>query len=401
MFRNQSVVLAFCMMPVIAFAASELPKIPKIPVDSFQNALDKYYQAYNQLEYFSGIQVSFKANGKLKTYTTGYRTHDKKEAISPSDLFQIGSITKSYTAALALLAEKEDHFNLDNPVKTYLEAYPHWQDLSLTSLLNMTSGLPNYSDSPKINIGFADNIKRYWNRAELVDLVYNKNCNPPLRTGYDYTNTGYILIDMILTASGQKSYSQLLDEQIFKPLKLNNTFYPIPSANTEISKRLVSGYAYNIYTNPELVGQDVRENNLSWAAAAGGIISNSEDVVRWVDALFLQNIVLTKEQQSKMQSLVSLKTGKPIKQTSAEEPRGFGLGVIEAYDEKIGRYWFYEGETLGFRALYMVVPCNKVIITALINSATNGDNDHSGELMQGLYQQVIAENPELGQCRSV
>lgn len=401
MFRNRIVFLALCLMPLMVFSTTGTPpKKENEAVDSIQKIIEDHYQSYHEPEYFSAIQVSIKAGDKIKTYTVGHRTHDKLTKLTASDLFQIGSITKSFTAALALLAEKDGVINLDKPIKTYLNAYPNWQDLSLASLLNMTSGLPNYSDSPKINIGFANNIKRYWNRTELMDLVYVKDFNPPLRTGYDYTNTGYILMDMILTGKEQKTFTQLLDEKIIQPLGLKNTFYPIPSNNTEVSKRLVSGYAYNVYINPELVGRDVRENNLSWAGAAGGLVANSEDVVRWADALFLQDTLLAKDQKNQMQSLVSLQTGKPIKKTSKREPKGFGLGVIQTYDKKIGRFWYYEGETLGYRALYMVVPCNKVIISALFNSATNHDNDQSGALMQTLYKQVIADNPKLSKCRS-
>jgi D-alanyl-D-alanine carboxypeptidase len=386
-------------MPLIALSAAKQANKPK-KVNAIENVLVNHFQTYHQLEYFSAIQVSIKIGDKLKTYVVGHRSHDKKVPITANDLFQIGSITKSFTAALTLLAEAKGQLAIEKPVKTYLNAYPHWDNLSLASLLNMTSGLPNYSDSPKMNIGYVDNIKRFWNRTELIDLVYVKNYSPPLRQGYDYTNTGYILVDMILTGKGQSTLAQLLEEQIIKPLGLKNTFYPIPSANTDVSKRLISGYAYNVYVNPELVGQDVRENNLSWAGAAGGIVANSEDVVRWVDALFLQNNLLSKEQKAKMQSLVSVKTGKPIKEVNWQEPRGFGLGIIQAYDKRIGRYWFYEGETLGYRAIYMVVPCNKVIISALFNSATNGDNDKSGELMMSLYKQVLSDNPKLENCRS-
>src|SRR5690606_30080749 len=128
-----------------------------------------------------------------------------------------------------------------------------------------------------------------------------------------------------------------------------------------------------------------------WAGAAGAIVANSEDVVRWVDNLFVGDKLLTEAEKRTMQTLVSTRDGKPISQTDKKHPQGFGLGIIEAYREPIGRYWFYEGETLGYRALYMYVPCNKVIIAALFNSATNGENDHAGELVQTLYQHVLEQ----------
>lgn len=93
--------------------------------------------------------------------------------------------------------------------------------------------------------------------------------------------------------------------------------------------------------------------------------------------------------------MVSTKTGEPIKTTSKEEPRGFGLGVIQSYAPNIRRYWFYEGETIGYRSFYMYVPKNKIFISALFNSATNGENDHGGKLMVALYQQILKETSSL------
>ena len=148
-----------------------------------------------------------------------------------------------------------------------------------------------------------------------------------------------------------------------------------------------------------MLGKDITENNLSWAGAAGGLIANSEDVVRWVDALFTDEKFLSIKERSTLQQLVSLNTGKPIDKTNAKNPRGFGLGIIQAYDKELGHYWFYEGETLGYRALYLYSPCNKVIISALFNSAVNSENDHAGLLIKSLYQQLLSDRSDL-RCKN-
>ena len=358
-------------------------------IDTIQSIIDEHLARYKDVEHFSAIQVSVKSGGLIQNYVSGTVARGKNQTLlAPHHLFNIGSITKSFTAVLALQAQKRQQLNLNEKVKTYLPQYSHWGDITLEQLLNMTSGLPNYSDSASMNIAFSKNLGKVWTSKEMLALVYKNDYKPPLQQGYNYTNTGYILMQMILQKQTKHSFADLLEKEIFIPVQLSNSFYPVPIPGKSISQRLVSGYGYNVYTNPELLGRDVKENNLSWAGAAGGIVANSEDVLHWVEALFQRDMLLDAAQKNKMQRLVSTTTGKPIQLADKNDTRGFGLGIIESYRPDIGRYWFYEGETLGYRALYMYVPSSKIIITALFNSATNGANDHSGALLESLYKDL-------------
>ena len=346
-------------------------------------------------EHFSGIAVSVKAGDKLANYVVGKRSIMGNEPLTSADLFDIGSITKSFTAALAIMAEREGKLKLDETLSYYLPEYPVWGDISLTGLLDMSTGIPNYSESPTMNYLFSKNLRHYWSQVDMINLVYPKKLNPPRKSGYFYSNTGYVLTDMMLSARYKMPFKQLLEDKIIKPAGLKNTYYPLPDYTSQQLQRMAHGYSWNIYDNPEFLGQDVTEMNLSWAGAAGGIIATSEDVLHWVEDLFINEQLLTNAEKNKMQQMISLDSGKPITSTDKENPRGFGLGIAQIYDEKIGHFWFYEGQTLGYRALYMYVPCNKVIVVALFNSATNGENDKAGKLLQAIYQQTLVENNAL------
>lgn len=364
--------------------------------DPINTIINEHLHKYAQQELFSAIQVSIKTNDKINTYTAGNRAITAgSPPITANDLFDIGSISKSFTAALALMAESDGKLKLQDTLSDYLPNYSHWGELTLTSLLNMSSGIPNYSNAPKINYLMSKNLQQYWSQSDLIDLVYSKQFNPPRKPGYFYSNTGYVLMDMILSNKYKTPFQNLLTEKIITPLALKNTFYPVPNYPTEVMQRLVRGYSYNIYDNPELLGRDVTDNNLSWAGAAGAIVANSEDVINWIEHLFIGNKLLTPAQKEKMQTLISLSSATHIVNTSEEDPYGFGLGIVQAYDADMGHYWFYEGETLGYRALYIYVPCNQVIISALFNSATNGENDHAHELIQTLYKHILQQDHKL------
>ncbi|WED42751.1 serine hydrolase domain-containing protein [Legionella cardiaca] len=364
--------------------------------NAINQILQQHLKKYGAEELFSGIQVSIKAKDKINTYTVGYRAHTPGSApMDANTLFNIGSITKSFTAAIALLAESEGKIKLTDPLSNYLPDYPHWGELTLTSLFNMSTGIPNYSNTPTFNYLASKELRHYWSQDDLINLVYFKDYNPPRKAGFFYSNTGYVLMDKILTKAYEMPFQNLIVEKIIKPLNLKNTYYPIPDYPAPVLARLARGYSYNVYDNPELLGQDVTQNNLSWAGAAGAVVANSEDVIHWINDLFIENKLLSDAQKEKMQQLISLSSGLPLPITSAKDPLGFGLGISQGYDQKIGRYWFYKGETLGYRALYIYVPCNQVIISALLNSATNEENDHSRELVLSLYNHLLTKDEML------
>ncbi len=374
------------------FALAAILSITSLHADEAQDLLDAHVKKYQEVEYFSGAQISIYFPGKeIATYSAGRVSHDPaSDKVSNTTLFQIGSITKSFTAALMLQLEKEGKLQLQNSLQNYLPQYPKWANIRIDTLLDMTSCLPNYSDTPLFNVDIVKNPEKVLSPDALVAYVYPKNSPaPPLRNGYFYSNTGYMLADMIVAKTSEKSFRDELEERLIKPVGLANTFYPV--SDLKPNPRMAHGYQYNNYDNPELVGKDIYTMSLSWAGAAGGIISTTEDVVKWVQALF-RGSLLDVSQRQKLLALHSTKTGKAISIVSKEDPEGFGLGVVCKYNPEnpVENFWFYEGKTMGFRSLYMYVPANGIIIACAFNSCPDGENDHAHELLLAAYKLALA-----------
>ena len=87
-----------------------------------------------------------------------------------------------------------------------------------------------------------------------------------------------------------------------------------------------------------------------------------------------------------MLELVSSETGKPLPETTAKEPRGFGLGTAAVYAPGLGRLWFYEGITLGYRAVYFDFPKDDLVVTAFANSQAPEGKDELPNLAIKLYE---------------
>ncbi len=154
-------------------------------------------------------------------------------------------------------------------------------------------------------------------------------------------------------------------------------------------ERLVSGYFFNHDADnaslAPLLGRDVSRDSVSWMQAAGGIASTPEDLTRWARLLYTRKL-LPPAQQRELLSLVSTKTGNPIADVSAQDPRGFGLGVTKLTMPATGAIWFYEGTTLGNRVVHVYFPRQDAVIAFGLNSQPDGNEDHVGELVTSIYR---------------
>ena len=166
---------------VVGFLGLSLPVQAQANLDSqIQQVLNQHYQTYRDREYFSAIQSSIQIGDQpVRTYVVCQMSRDAKgEPINSQMLFNLGSITKSFPAALVLQAEKAGKVDLEADFTEYLPEYKKWSGISLTRLLNMTSGLPNYSDTATVNYLMAQNLTRFWPELELISTIYPQNIDP-------------------------------------------------------------------------------------------------------------------------------------------------------------------------------------------------------------------------------
>ena len=193
---------------------------------------------------------------------------------------------------------------------------------------------------------------------------------------YQYSNTGYILAQLIIdAASSSHDYATELG-RLIASAGLSNTSYAPYFPPPAVAQRMVSGYEINSEDAglAKLMGKDTSAFSLGWTQAAGGIVSDPSDVSTWVRGLFEGN-VLPPKQLTELESLVSIPSGRPITQTSATEPSGFGLGVFQISDPTMGTFWGYQGSTLGYRATYEYLISSGTIVSVFANSQTTSANN--------------------------
>ncbi|NIK61339.1 serine hydrolase domain-containing protein [Kribbella shirazensis] len=353
--------------------------------------VESYLKQHGVEEYASAVGLSLSLPGHRSTVdvTAGTMSFETHRPVPADAVWQIGSNTKAFTAVLLLQLEAEHRLSMEDKLGKWLPQYPQWRDVTIRSLLNMTSRIRTYDDPATQMLGdFASDPNRYLSKVDLVSYVADL---PPADAKWHYSNTGYVLSEMIIEKVTGTSYSRQLYSRIINPLQLKNTFYRAHLYPRQVTAREPAGYFAVRGSGPmdRLYGQDMSTSTMSWARAAGGILSTLHDLTVWTRALYSGQL-LPPKQQAALTSLVSVRTGEPIDGTSAAEPAGFGLGVQQSTIGPLGTFWSYQGGTLGTRVLHVYLPESGVIMAMGVNSFSEPNS--IGKLAMAVHATLKAHN---------
>jgi len=359
-----------------------------------QQTLDSYVAERRDIEGISGVSlyVSLGDHGPAIEAFSGDKGREEKLPINGDTLFQIGSNTKHFEAAVLLKLEADGLLNINQTVGDWLPQYPAWSGVKIRRLLNMTSPIPNYSETVEIGQIMGNDPFHQFTKQQLVAAASRVPDNP---RGWFYSNTNNILAALIIEKASGMSFKEALEKLAFERAGLHNSFYTEGISADDVLQRVPRG----LFENPAcldyqpkpceksllapLIGRDMSGSNLSWAGAAGAIVSNPRDLAKWVRALF-GGRVIPQKQLDEMTTLVSQDTGEPVKRATKADPKAFGLDVGQIYNDSFGgRFWFYEGVTLGFRCIFVYWPQYDLVITTATNSQPAEGEDRLGDLVVG------------------
>lgn len=418
MLRNKKAILAGLGLACgLTYAGCHYDDKPGVEGD-LDKIVRQYLKGTGKKEDITAISVSVFVpkqkqglDGNLYNLYKGNRGLDELAVpVRADSLYEIGSITKSYIAVLLQQLALEGRLSLDEPIGKFFPEYPNWASVTPRQLLNMTSGIPNYTESDDMAKAEKDSdYKKRWTEQELLAFAEpDKALAFTPGSKYYYSNSNYLLAGLIIEKLYDKPLDLILQERIFTPLAMQNSYYPVGLQANEITKtiapRKVHGY---VYDEDSKKLEDISDNDLSWAMGAGAIVANTEDVFKWVKALYTGSLY-PKEQRAQalgeLKSVVSIKSGAPIQDVSKAEPAGFGLGVGYAYVPELEtRFWTYEGSSIGYRVMYLWNDCNHVATVVALNSKAGASGGAHGENVGDgisgvsfeLYKAVLKRYPAL------
>lgn len=258
------------------------------------------------------------------------------------DVFRIGSITKTYTAAALVSLHVEGALSLDDPASKWVPEAPYGDRYTLRQVLGHQTGLKDFVRTPR----FALRLDRQESMRELLAYVEGEPLEFEPGHGSSYSNTNYLVAGLAIEAATGLPWGRVVKRRFLEPLELDSTW--IPSIEPEPGD-IVRGY----------VGPfDVtRRFEPSRASAGGEIVATGDDVARFVQALFFGDLVhprVLELMTTELRTLDGEPTGRGLGLSITETPHGVLLG--------------HSGSIVSFQSRFHVHRPSRTVIVSLANS---------------------------------
>ncbi|HEY3637234.1 MAG TPA: serine hydrolase domain-containing protein [Rhizomicrobium sp.] len=309
-----------------------------------------------------GAVVMVVQDGRV-TFVRAYGLRDVagQRPVRTDTLFEIGSLTKQFTAASILQLQEAGKLQIDRPLADYLPDAPHAKEITLRQMLNLTAGLHDYLDGPQAELEKA--AAQPMSYHDLIARIAPLPLDFPPGSQWAYSNTDYLLLGKVIEAVSGESFGDYLRHHIFTPLHMGDTHTMAEENNLmdmAIGYRSVNG---RLQLAPHI--------GPSWAGAAGFLIMTLADLAKWDEALSGGKIVSSADYREMTTSAMTTKNG------SANY--GFGFFVDSVYGQpRIG----HTGGSWAFTTADEYFPAQNTRIIAFTN--LGNETPEAGEALTNI-----------------
>jgi D-alanyl-D-alanine carboxypeptidase len=302
-------------------------------------------------------------DGRTIAIASGYADTSKKIPLTTSDRLLQGSVGKTYVSAVAMQLAHEGKLDLDAPISKYLgdtkwlSRIDNWQAITVRHLMTHTSGIVRYEFQPSVTAILRSQPFKEWTPEERLEVLLDQKAPFKPGEGWEYADTNYIVLGMIIERITGHTYYSELDRRIIKPLGLRNT---IPSNSRKLA-RVANGYAG---PKNDLGGYDASiaadglfAINPQFEWTGGGIASTTEDLARWAKLLY-EGAAFDSSMLPKLLDAVPARGLGPNTK--------YGLGVI-LRDTPLGPSWGHSGFFPGYATEMVYYPRTKTSAAVQVN----------------------------------
>lgn len=316
--------------------------------------LDNYFNALEENNKFMG-SVAISKNGEIiYTKSIGLADIENNVKATENTKYRIGSISKTFTSVLVLKAVEERKLSLNQTIDKWFPTIKNAKQITVEHLLNHRSGIHSFTD---------DEDYLTWNtqsktEKEMVEIIAKGGSDFDPNSKAEYSNSNFVLLTYILEKTYKKSYSELLQEYITKPLGLTNT-YVFGKINTNNNECKSYKFTGSWKLEPE--------TDFTVPLGAGAIISTPSDLTKFADALFGGKLL-------KSESLEIMKTIKD----------GYGSGLFQIpFYNHIG--YGHTGGIDGFSSVYSHFADDNISYALTSNGTHVNNNDISIAVLSAVF----------------
>jgi len=277
-----SLLLTACVASSISITPSPVatenpPPSPTLDPKGPASKIDKILRDHTDRETFTGSVLVARNDEVLLSQGYGWADRDSQIPNTPQTKYRLGSITKQFTAMAILILQSRGQLNVQERICPHIPECPDsWQEITIHHLLTHMSGIPNLTE-------FAD-FKTFKAIPTTPEQTIARFKDKPLdfQPGeqWNYSNSGYILLGYIIEQVSGQSYEMFLQQNIFDPLQMTSTGYD------HKDRSLATGY-----TGVDSHWEKPDDIDMSLPYAAGGLYSTVEDLYRWDEALYTEQLV--------------------------------------------------------------------------------------------------------------
>lgn len=266
--------ILFPIVLVLLFSSCTKKEAQTKPVSNLESHVDSLIKTYIDSSKIAGIAIGvFKRDEKilLKSYGFADLEFDVKLPVNAS--FEIGSITKQFTAAAILQLAENRKINLDDEITKYINFNTQGKRITVRQLLSHTSGIKGYTEMPEFGIL---SMQKY-SRDTLLRIMEKKSYDFDPGEELIYSNTGFFMLGLIIEKVSGLTYEEYVQKNLFERAGMTNSYY---GSENKVIKNRAHGYD----TDKDGLVRAAYLNH-TWPFAAGSLCSTVEDLVNWNNAL--------------------------------------------------------------------------------------------------------------------
>ncbi|MGH9780958.1 MAG: serine hydrolase domain-containing protein [Candidatus Acidiferrales bacterium] len=345
--------LGFC---IASLACAQTPR------SAHADKVDGYVLQAMHAQKIPGLALAVVRDGKIvKAKGYGLADIELNVPVMPQTVFESGSIGKQFAATAVMMLVEEGKIGLDDKITKYFPDAPAtWRDITVRNLLSHTSGIKNYTDGKEVN------YRKDYTEGELLKMAESTPLDFPPGTGWNYSNTGYVVLGILIHKVTGEFYGGFLQQRIFRPLRMNTT--RIISERDIIPNR-ASGYQL---VKGQWKNQDWVSPSLN-TTADGSLYFSVLDLAKWDAALYTGKL-LRRASLDQMWTIAKLDNGRPNK-----GDYGFGWFIHTVNGHRLIEHG---GSWQGFTNIISRYVNDKLTVIVL----TNLDSAHSnpGKIAHGV-----------------
>ena len=323
-----------------------------------------------------GLAVVVRKNGRT-LFERGYGVRDlrSKAKIDAHTNFRLASFSKQFTAMAIILLVRDGKLRYDETLTEIFPDFPAYgKAITVRNLLNHTSGLPDYED---LMDAFEKKSGPTWSPqkqiqdAEVLELLKKEKAGKfAPGTSWSYSNSGYVVLGLIVSKVSGKTFGDFLQARIFAPLKMDCTIVFQNGKNT-VAKRAFG------HSRENNALKETDQSSTSATLGDGGIYSNLEDLAKWDDALCNHTLMSEKDFQPALAPVKLNDRSEPHwpKEPSDDnlhpgKPVSYGFGwFLDPYQGR-QRMW-HTGSTMGFRTVIERFPDGDGLTAIILSNRTD------------------------------